>query len=79
MLVFTTLKRLSPSNGENKMNYTKRTKTTRSTLTISNLEEAHNTEQGKFSVFPALRMEMEPKIGVERNRKQRNPVNSITS
>ena len=41
------------------MNYTKRTKTTRSTLTISNVEEAHNTEQGKFSVFPALRMEME--------------------
>ena len=59
MLVFTTLKRLSPSNGENKINYTKRTKTTRSTLTISNVEEAHNTEQGKFLVFPALRMEME--------------------
>ena len=35
--------------------------TPRSTLTISNVEEAHDTEQGKFSVFPALRVEMEPK------------------
>ena len=61
MLVFTTLKRLSPSNGENKINYTKRTKTTRSTLTISNLEEAHNMEQGKFSVSPAVRVAVEPK------------------
>ena len=69
LLVFTTMKRLSPSNGENKMNYTKRTKTTRSTLTISNVEEVvetgGNTEQGKFSVCPALRMEMEPKNPVD--------------
>ena len=47
------------------MNYTKRTKTTRSTLTISDVEEAYDTEQGKFSVCPAWRMEMEPKNPVD--------------
>ena len=55
LLVFTTLKRLSPVMARLKWI------TPRSTLTISNVEEAHDTEQGKFSVFPALRVEMEPK------------------